>query len=142
MSVPSSWQSTEAGRHLSGRSSKNTLPEVLLGSALHRLGLRYRKHVSLAKGCTPDLVFARHRLAVFTDGCYWHQCPEHGRTEFNGPNANLWREKMARNKARDVRANEIAGRLGYTVVRVWECAVMRDPQAAAAAVVAIIGDEH
>jgi DNA mismatch endonuclease (patch repair protein) len=139
VSVPSPWQSTEAGRHLSGRSSKNTLPEVSLGSALHRLGLRYRKHVRLAKGCTPDLVLARHRLAVFTDGCYWHQCPEHGRTEFNGPNAELWREKMARNKARDLRAIEIANGLGYTVVRVWECAVMRDPHTAALTVLAAIG---
>jgi DNA mismatch endonuclease (patch repair protein) len=114
------------------------MPEVLLGSALHHLGLRYRKHVRLAKGCTPDLVFAKHRLAVFADGCYWHQCPEHGRTNFTGPNADLWKEKMARNKARDLRSSEIASALGYTVVRVWECAVMRDPQAAAEAVLAAI----
>jgi DNA mismatch endonuclease (patch repair protein) len=107
---------------------------------LHRLGLRYRKHVRLAKGCTPDLVFAKHRLALFVDGCFWHECPEHGRTAFTGPNALLWREKMARNKARDIRAGEVAAGLGYSVLRVWECAVMRDPQAAAEFVIAAIRD--
>jgi DNA mismatch endonuclease (patch repair protein) len=128
------WQSTKAGRHLAGRTSRNTAPEVLLGSTLHRMGLRYRKHVRLDKGCTPDLILPRHRLVVFVDGCYWHSCPEHGRTHFSGPNADLWREKMAHNQARDARATEVATSLGYTVVRVWECAVMQDPGAAAAAV--------
>lgn len=132
MSVASSWQSTEAGRHLSGRSSKNTLPEVSLGSALHRLGLRYRKHVRLAKGCTPDLVLARHRLAVFVDGCWWHQCPQHGRkTPFTGPNASLWEEKFRGNLERDERSTLLAEELGYVVVRVWECAVRQDAGSAA-----------
>ncbi|WP_311966436.1 hypothetical protein [Arsenicicoccus cauae] len=49
--------------------------------------------------CSVDIAFTRQRLAVFVDGCYWHDCPEHG-TE---PRRNLewWRAKFAANKARD-----------------------------------------
>lgn len=67
-------------------------------------------------------------LAVFVDGCFWHNCPEHGRkTPFTGPNAALWELKMARNAERDVRSTELAESLGWRVHRFWECQVQRDP---------------
>jgi DNA mismatch endonuclease (patch repair protein) len=125
------WVSTEAGRHLAGRSKQDTKPELLLRSAVHRLGLRFAVQKRIAKGCTPDFVLVRHRLAVFVDGCFWHQCPVHGRTSFAGPNASRWSEKMQRNKVRDQRADELAAAAGYRVLRLWECAVMLDPAAAA-----------
>ena len=140
MPVPSPWQSTEAGRHLSGRSSKNTLPEVQLGSALHRIGLRYRKHVRLAKGCTPDLLFPKHRLAVFVDGCFWHGCPKHGRkSPFAGPNAALWEQKMLRNGERDRQADTVALSLGWRVVRLWECRIRDAPAKALLDVASLCG---
>lgn len=72
---------------------------------------------------------------MFVDGDYWHSCPLHGRKmPFTGPNASLWEQKMRRTKDRDDRATEIATAEGWTVVRVWECAVRHDPQAAARAV--------
>jgi DNA mismatch endonuclease (patch repair protein) len=95
-------------------------------------------HVQLAKGCTPDIVMPRRRLVVFADGCYWHSCPEHGRkTPFTGPNAELWEEKMRRNRERDDRSSRIAAELGWQVVRVWECEIVADPDAAALKVLAI-----
>jgi len=73
----------------------------------------------------------RH-LAVFVDGCWWHSCPVHGRkTPFTGPNAALWAIKMERIRERDAFATMTAEAGGWTVVRVWECEVMADPQAAA-----------
>lgn len=126
------WVSTTRGRHLRGRTKKHTSPELALRRALHAAGARFRLHPRLAKGCTPDLVLPRRRLAVFVDGCWWHSCPEHGRrTPFTGPNAALWAEKMERNKQRDRTATELAESLGWTVVRVWECEVTHDPHATA-----------
>ncbi|MGB8652624.1 MAG: very short patch repair endonuclease [Mycobacteriales bacterium] len=120
--------STSKGHHLAGRSKTDTAPEVALRSALHGLGLRFRKNVTLARGCTPDILLPRHRLAVFVDGCFWHGCPEHGRkTPFTGPNAALWEEKMRRNCERDERATSVAVEAGWSVVRVWECEVMQGP---------------
>ncbi|WP_222936646.1 very short patch repair endonuclease [Streptomonospora sp. PA3] len=132
-----SWTSTARGQHLRGRQKEDTEPEILLRKALHALGARFRLHRRLAKGCTPDLVLPGRRLAVFVDGDYWHSCPVHGRKRrFTGPNAERWEEKMARNKERDVRSSHLAQEAGWTVVRVWECTVRKDPQAAAHAVLA------
>jgi DNA mismatch endonuclease (patch repair protein) len=125
------WVSTQKGRHLAARSKRDTLPERLLRSAVHQLGLRYAVQKNLAKGCTPDLVLVRHRLAVFVDGCFWHQCPDHGRTSFSGPNADLWVKKMERNRERDRRADQLAEVAGYRVIRVWECRIVSDPTAVA-----------
>ena len=133
------WVSTEKGRHLAGRTKRDTVPELLLRSAVHRLGLRYAVQKRLAKGCTPDMALVRHRIAVFVDGCYWHSCPTHGRTHFTGPNAELWREKMERNRERDARANQLAEKAGYRVLRLWECDVTRDPRAAAEVVALACG---
>ena len=41
---------------------------------------------------------------------------------------------MRRNQERDRRSTAIAEDLGWTVVRLWECTVRADPQAAALAV--------
>ncbi len=128
----SPWVSTFEGRHLSGRAKRDTAPERLLRSALHRLGMRFRLQVRIDSGCRPDIILPRHRIAVFVDGCFWHGCPEHGRkTPFTGPNAGLWDEKMVRNKERDRRASELAALHGYVPVRLWECQVRADPLAAA-----------
>lgn len=132
------WESTKEGRHLAGRKKRDTRPEMLLRTAVHARGLRYAIQKRLANGCTPDIVLVSHRVAVFVDGCFWHQCPLHGRTKFTGPNAALWSSKMQRNKERDLRANELAVAAGYSVVRLWECDVTDDPKAAADLVVQVV----
>lgn len=117
------------------------MPEVLLRKALHAQGVRFRLHRRLAPACTPDLVLPGRRVAVFVDGDYWHGCPEHGRrTPFTGPNAELWETKMQRNQDRDQAATATAERLGWTVVRLWECVIRASPTAAAQAVLASATD--
>ena len=131
------WVSTKAGAHLSGRRKTDTVPEVLLRKALHAQGARFRLHRRLAPACTPDIVLPGRRVAVFVDGDYWHSCPQHGRkTPFTGPNAALWEAKLQRTKDRDHAATATAKQLGWTVVRLWECQVKADPDAAARAVLA------
>lgn len=130
-----SWASTPRGRHLRGRKKVNTEPEILLRRALHAAGVRFRLHRRIAPGCTPDIVLPRRRLAVFVDGDYWHSCPVHGRKlPFTGPNAELWQLKMARNKDRDARSTALAEAAGWTVIRLWECAIRANPKEAAMAV--------
>jgi DNA mismatch endonuclease, patch repair protein len=133
------WVSTSAGRHLSGRSRVDTTPERTLRRAVHSLGLRFRLHRKVARGCTPDFVLPRFRIAVFVDGCFWHGCERHGRKTFDGPNAALWEDKLRRNRERDERANSLAREAGWTVLRLWECDVLADPQAAARLVAASAG---
>ena len=66
----------------------------------------------------PDFVFARARLAVFVDGCFWHGCPRHG-TRPKG-NAAFWLKKISGNQARDARVNRALRRAHWRVLRIWE----------------------
>ena len=131
------WVSTRAGAHLAGRRKESTTPEVLLRRAVHAAGGRFRLHRRIAKGCTPDFVLPGRRVAVFVDGCFWHDCPEHGRKKpWTGPNAERWEEKMRRNAERDRRSTQLAEDLGWSVLRIWECEVQRDSSAVAARILA------
>lgn len=66
----------------------------------------------------PDFVFPKLKLAVFVDGCFWHGCPRHG-TQPKG-NAAFWRQKLARNRARDRRVTRALRRAHWRVLRIWE----------------------
>ena len=111
--------------HVSTRMRANgrrgTRPELELRSALHRLGLRFRKDHPIRAGervIRPDVVFTRWRIAIFLDGCYWHACPEHGTRPQR--NTAYWDDKLARNVARDRAVDEALGASGWQVVRIWE----------------------
>jgi len=43
--------------------SENTRPEILIGSLLHRLGFRFRKHRNDLPG-KPDFVFPKYKAAL------------------------------------------------------------------------------
>jgi DNA mismatch endonuclease, patch repair protein len=134
------WVATSRSSHLTGRSSKNTAPEILLRKALHAAGARFRLERRLAPGCTPDIVLPGRRLAVFVDGCFWHGCPEHGNSKWSGPNAALWESKLRQTAERDQRATETARRLGWTVARIWEHEIVANPSTAARRILAIGGN--
>lgn len=132
------WVATAAGSHLRGRRVRDTGPEVALRRAIHALGLRFRLRRTLVGRCRPDILFPGPRVAVFVDGCFWHGCPQHGPSRFKGPNANLWTDKIAANKARDERTTTTLLHAGWKVVRVWECEVRRDADQAAQCVAAVV----
>lgn len=119
------WTRTTAGRHLAGRKTSNTRPELILRSALHSAGLRFRLHRSLAKSCNPDLVLPRHSLAIWVDGCFWHG-HDHVAPVSKGPNSELWHEKIRDNRERDQKAVAIAAELGWIPRRIWECDIYQD----------------
>jgi len=99
---------------------RDTLPELALRRELHHRGLRYRVDVAPLKGLRrrADVVFTRHRLAVFVDGCFWHRCPVHGTAPRN--NGEWWRAKLDRNVERDRDTDAALTAAGWAVVRVWE----------------------
>lgn len=76
-----------------------------------------------------DVVFTRARLAVFVDGCFWHDCPLHGTRPVT--RAEWWADKLARNVARDRETDSWLTSIGWTALRVWE---HEDPMEAAARV--------
>ena len=97
----------------------DTKPEIEIARACFRLGLRYRKNVEIPEAkTTADLIFPRHKLLVFVDGCFWHGCPWHYKTPKT--RSEWWDAKVERNKTRDSKKTRKLRRLGWKVVRVWE----------------------
>jgi DNA mismatch endonuclease, patch repair protein len=99
----------------------DTGPERALRSHLHRHGLRFRKDFRIqfeGSSVRADLAFPAAKLAVFVDGCFWHQCPEHATMPKR--NREFWAPKLRRNVERDNRVNQSLAQAGWTVIRCWE----------------------
>ena len=62
--------------------------------------------------------FGPSKLAVFVDGCYWHNCPDHGTIPKN--NREWWIEKFETNRRRDLRKDQELRELGWLPIHVWE----------------------
>lgn len=119
--------------------SQDTLPELLLRQALHRMGVRFRLHRRDLPG-VPDIVFPRQRVAVFVDGDFWHghQWKQRGLPSLDAAftsNRPYWIVKISRNVERDRLATERLMALGWHVIRVWESAIRASPSTAAAHIV-------
>ncbi|MDO9410088.1 very short patch repair endonuclease [Patulibacter sp.] len=107
-------------RRMQAVKRRDTKPELLLRSELHRRGLRFFvDRAPLPKmRRRADLVFPRKKVAVYVDGCFWHGCPIHGTWPKN--NAEWWRAKIEGNQARDRDTDKRLVDAGWTVIRVWE----------------------
>lgn len=101
---------------------KDTGIERRVRSALHRQGLRFRKHVTTLPG-KPDLVFPGRRVVVFIDGDFWHgyRFPAWERTL-----SPFWRNKIAETRLRDQRNFRRLQRDGWRVIRIWQHQIEQD----------------
>ena len=106
--------------------TKGTKPELVVRSALHRLGYRYRLHRKDLPG-KPDLVFPSRHKAIFVHGCFWHghDC---SRGKLPQTNEEFWKTKIDKNKARDEGVIKTLQSLGWEVLVVWECEIRGDEQ--------------
>ena len=68
-----------------------------------------------------NLVLPKYRAVIFINGCFWHG--HRGCTQYVVPKTNeaFWREKIARNIARDELNAQRLDTLAWTVITVWEC---------------------
>ncbi|MBX6724245.1 MAG: very short patch repair endonuclease, partial [Dactylosporangium sp.] len=97
----------------------DTNPELAVRRLLHARGFRYRLHVPVPglPRRSIDICFPRKKVAVFIDGCFWHNCPDHG--SLPKSNAVWWADKIGRNVSRDRHTDEVLRSHGWTVIRVW-----------------------
>jgi DNA mismatch endonuclease, patch repair protein len=104
--------------------SKNTKPELIVRSLLHRLGYRFRLHGKNLPG-RPDIVMAKWQTAIFVNGCYWHG---HGGCElFRLPKTRteFWAQKINGNRSRDKQNYCSLTCAGWKAIVIWECAVSK-----------------
>lgn len=131
--------SKQASRILAGVKREDTRCEVVLRKSLWRMGLRYRKHVAGLPG-KPDIVFTKGKVAVFCDGDFWHGRGWKSRKNKlrEGSNSSYWIAKIQSNMERDKRNEAELRSSGWTVIRIWESDILRDPDSAATAIAGAI----
>lgn len=102
-------------------SSKDTVPEGLVRKYLFSEGFRYRTYVGNLPG-NPDVVLAKYKTVIFVHGCFWHghTCP---RGKLPATNTDFWREKITRNKQRDMRNLNELKHAGWHVLVIWQCEI-------------------
>jgi DNA mismatch endonuclease, patch repair protein len=132
--VPDNLTPEQRRRSMAANRGRDTKPEILLRSRLHRSGLRFRKNVTSLPG-KPDIVFPSARVAVFVDGRFWHG---HNFDQWASELSPQWRAKISATLVRDIAADAELRRLGYSVMHVWDFEVIRSPDDAAQRVVALV----
>jgi DNA mismatch endonuclease Vsr len=100
--------------------SKDTKPELIVRSLLHRIGRRFRLHRSDLPG-RPDIVLVKKRKVIFVHGCYWHmhRC-QYGRV-VPATNTAFWQTKRLSNVKRDRNNRRLLRREGWSTLTIWEC---------------------
>ena len=112
--------SAQRSYNMSRIRSRNTTPERTVRRELWSRGYRYRLNDRRLPG-TPDLVLPKYRAVIFINGCFWHG--HRGCSKYVQPttNADFWKDKIARNIARDELNAQRLDTLAWTVITVWEC---------------------
>jgi DNA mismatch endonuclease (patch repair protein) len=109
---------------------QDTPLEQAVRKALFEQGCRFRTNVRALPG-TPDVANRTKKWAVFVHGCFWHGHRRCRKTK-GGPrgrvpetNRDWWQKKLIANRRRDLRNVKKLRSLGYSVLVIWECQVMR-----------------
>jgi DNA mismatch endonuclease, patch repair protein len=115
---------TQRSERMSLIKNANTKPEMFVRRLVHGMGYRYRLHVKDLPG-RPDLVFRPRRRVIFVHGCFWHQ---HGCKHYRMPKTKLdfWLPKLERNKNRDSQIRKEYRKLGWRVLVIWECQLVKE----------------
>jgi len=102
--------------------SKGMQPEMEVRRLAHRLGYRYRLHVTKLPG-KPDLVFPSRRKIILVHGCFWHQHRDRACKIARTPKSNLsyWEQKLRGNVSRDAQYAKRLRKDGWELLTVWEC---------------------
>jgi DNA mismatch endonuclease (patch repair protein) len=104
---------------------RNTKPEILVRSIIHKLGFRFR-NIKYPLPGNPDIVLPKYKAVVFVHGCFWHQ---HSKCRgLRTPKSNLeyWVGKLQGNVRRDADVKKKLRAIGWKVIVVWECE-LKDP---------------
>lgn len=99
---------------------RDTKPERIVRSLLHRMGYRLRIQRKDLPG-NPDIVLPKYRTVIFVHGCFWHRHLGCKRASMPAANVEYWKRKFERNVKRDMQSQEALLRDGWHVLVIWEC---------------------
>ena len=100
--------------------SKDTTPERIVRSFLHRNGFRFRLHVKDLPG-KPDIVLPKYKTVIEVRGCFWHQ--HQGCKEGKIPETRYewWKAKLNTNTERDRKNIQALAAMDWKVLIIWQC---------------------
>lgn len=101
---------------------KNTKPELLIRSMLHKMGCRFRLHRKDLPG-NPDITLPKYKKVIFVHGCFWHGHENCKRSIRPATNREFWNEKLNKNILRDKRNIEELNDKGWESLIVWSCEI-------------------
>jgi len=101
---------------------RNTAPERIVRSILHRMGYRFSLHRKDLPG-KPDITLAKHKTVIFVHGCFWHCHKGCKDATLPKTNSSFWRDKLEGNVIRDNTKDHALRTLGWQVIVVWECEI-------------------
>lgn len=104
--------------------------ERLLGKALWKRGLRYRKNYSRVFG-RPDFALMSLKIAIFSDSEFWHGKNWKKRKLEHKTNMEFWHKKILGNIKRDRLVNRTLKRNGWVVLRFWGKQIEEDVESCA-----------
>ena len=99
---------------------RDTKPEKVVRSLVHRLGFRFRLHNPHLPG-RPDLTLTRHHKIINVHGCFFHMHDCRFGNVTPKTREEFWRSKRQATVLRDKRNDAELRRLGWKVLTVWEC---------------------
>jgi DNA mismatch endonuclease (patch repair protein) len=128
---------------------KDTKPELVVRSLLHRMGYRFRLHVQIPVGGTRsasptssrrkqlgtcgarpseksrkvsvDILLPKYKTAIFVHGCFWHRHKGCKNCTTPTNRREWWLAKLNGNAERDKLNKRALEKLGWRTVVVWEC---------------------
>jgi len=119
------WSKQKRSEVMSKIRSKNTKPERILRSELFKKGFRFRIHQKKLAG-KPDIVLPKYKVAVFVNGCFWHNHQDCKEGRIPSTNSNFWSKKLQRNVIRDKLNIKELRQNGWKVLIIWECEIERN----------------
>lgn len=101
---------------------KDTKPEMVVRSWLHKHGYRFRLHRKDLPG-KPDIALTKYKTVIFVHGCFWHRHEGCKKCTTPKTRSAFWVEKFNKNIERDaIKADKLRA-LGWKVLVVWECEI-------------------
>ena len=79
--------------------SKDTKPELIVRTYLHKKGFRYSLKNKLPG--KPDIYLKKYKTVIFVHGCFWHSHKNCNRAGIPKSNIEYWNKKLEKNKERD-----------------------------------------
>jgi DNA mismatch endonuclease, patch repair protein len=99
---------------------KNTKPEIIIRSLLHRLGYRFRLNRKDIPG-KPDITLPKCKTVIYVHGCFWHRHEGCKLAYTPKSNPRFWEAKFKKNRERDLQVQKALLTSDWNPVVIWEC---------------------